>query len=104
VERELYPHETEVERTGTVPKELAQQIKSRAMDAGLFAANMPEDVGGAGLDKVTEVLFEKELGKASYALHMCINRPSNILLAGTDAQKERYLYPACEGNGGTASP
>ena len=43
------------------------------------------------------MLFEKELGKANYALHSCIGRPSNILLAGTETQKERYLYPSIRG-------
>src|SRR3954470_14054592 len=80
VERELYPHEEEVERTGSVRPELAEHIKEEALKAGLFAANMPEEVGGAGLDTVTWVLFEKELGKTSYALHSCIGRPSNPLL------------------------
>ena len=97
VERELYPHEVEVERSGAVRPELAEQIKRRAIDAGLYAANLPEEVGGAGLDTVTSVLFEKELGKASYALHSCIGRPSNILLAGTEEQRERYLYPSVRG-------
>jgi acyl-CoA dehydrogenase len=97
VERELYPHETEVERTGVLPHGLAEQITSKAIKAGLHAANMPEEVGGAGLDTVTWVLYEKELGRANYALHSCIGRPSNILLAGTEAQKERYLYPSVRG-------
>jgi acyl-CoA dehydrogenase len=97
VERELYPHEAEVERTGVLRHELAEQIKEKAISTGLHAANVPEDVGGAGLDTVTWVLYEKELGRASYALHSCIGRPSNILLAGTDAQKERYLYPSVRG-------
>jgi acyl-CoA dehydrogenase len=97
VERELYPHEEEVERTGVVRPDLAEQIAVKAVKAGLYAANMPEDVGGAGLDTVTWVMFEKELGKANYALHSCIGRPSNILLAGDDAQKERYLYPTVRG-------
>ena len=43
------------------------------------------------------MLFEKELGRASYALHACVGRPSNILLAGDDAQKEAYLYPSVRG-------
>jgi acyl-CoA dehydrogenase len=43
------------------------------------------------------VLFEKELGRANYALHSAVGRPSNILLAGTDAQKERYLLPCVRG-------
>ena len=97
VERELYPHEEEVERTGVLRPELAEQITAKAIRAGLHAANMPEELGGAGLDTVTGVLFEKELGKANYALHSCIGRPSNILLAGTEAQKERYLYPSIRG-------
>ena len=97
VERELYPHEEEVERTGVLRPELAEQITAKAIRAGLHAANMPEEVGGAGLDTVTGVLFEKELGKANYALHSCIGRPSNILLAGTETQKERYLYPSIRG-------
>ena len=94
VENELYPHEAEVERTGVLRKELADELKQKAIEAGLYAANMPAEVGGAGLDTVTWLLYEKELGRANYALHWtCVGRPSNILLAGTDAQKEKYLYP-----------
>ena len=49
------------------------------------------------------VLFEKELGRANYALHYTgVGRPSNILLAGTEAQRERYLYPACAASASTA--
>lgn len=98
VERELYPHEDEVERSGVLRPELAAEIRSKALAAGLYAANMPEEVGGAGLDTVTLVLFEKELGKASYALHYTgAARPSNILLAGTPEQRERYLLPCVRG-------
>src|SRR4029079_9522908 len=98
VERELYPHEEEVERTGVLRPELAAEIRAKALAAGIYAANMPEEVGGAGLDTVTWVLYEKELGKASYALHYTgVVRPSNILLAGTEAQRERYLYPCVRG-------
>jgi len=97
VERELYPHEEEVEQTGVLRPELRDEIAQKAIRAGLYAANMPEEVGGAGLDTVTWVLFEKELGRANYALHSAVGRPSNILLAGTDAQKERYLLPCVRG-------
>ncbi len=98
VERELYPHEEEVERTGVLRPELAAEIRRKALAAGIYAANMPEEVGGAGLDTVTWVLYEKELGKANYALHYTgVARPSNILLAGTEAQREKYLYPCVRG-------
>jgi alkylation response protein AidB-like acyl-CoA dehydrogenase len=98
VEAELYPHETEVERTGILRPELREEIAAKARAAGLYAANMPEDVGGAGLDTLTWLLYEKELGKANYALHWtCVSRPSNILLACTPEQRERYLFPCIRG-------
>ncbi len=98
VENELYPHEAEVERTGVLRMDLIKEIQAKAIDAGLYAANMPEDVGGAGLDTPTWLLYEKELGKANYALHWtCVARPSNILLAGTPEQREKYLFPCIKG-------
>ena len=84
VENELYPHEAELEETGKLRPELAQELKQKAIEAGLYAANIPAEFGGAGLDTLTWLLYEKELGKTSYALHWnCVARPSNILCAGT---------------------
>jgi acyl-CoA dehydrogenase len=98
VQNELYPHEQEVEDTGVLRDELHRELKAKAIDAGLYAANMPADVGGAGLDTVAWVLYEKELGKTNYALHYsCVGRPSNILLACTGEQRERYLLPTVRG-------
>lgn len=92
VEQELYPHEAEVERTGVLRPELMKELQAKAIEAGLYAANIPEEFGGAGLDTVTWLLYERELGKANYALHWtCVARPSNILCAGTPAQREKYL-------------
>jgi len=98
VENELYPHEAELEETGVLRHELRDELKAKAIETGLFAANMPEDVGGAGLDTLTWVLYERELGRTSYALHWnCVGRPSNILLACTGDQRERYLFPSIRG-------
>ncbi|MGL4488178.1 MAG: acyl-CoA dehydrogenase family protein [Rhizobiaceae bacterium] len=98
VENELYPHEALIERTGQLPMELIKELQAKAMAAGLYAANMPEEIGGAGLDTLTWLLYEKELGRANYALHWtCVARPSNILLAGTAEQREKYLMPCIRG-------
>jgi acyl-CoA dehydrogenase len=98
VEAELYPHEVAVERSGHLPLELIREIQAKAITAGLYAANMPEEVGGAGLDTLSWLLYERELGRANYALHWtCVARPSNILLAGTADQRERYLFPCIRG-------
>lgn len=98
VENELYPHEAEVERTGQLDMDLVREIQQKAIKAGLYAANLPEEVGGAGLDTLSWLMYEKELGRANYALHWtCVARPSNILLAGTEEQKEKYLHPCIKG-------
>jgi acyl-CoA dehydrogenase len=98
VTRELVPHEREVEDSGVLREELRGELKAKAITAGLYAANMPAEVGGAGLDGVSWVLYEKELGRTSYILHTaCVSRPSNILLACEGAQRERYLLPAVRG-------
>jgi acyl-CoA dehydrogenase len=98
VRNELVPHEQEIERTGILSRELHHELRAKAIEAGLYAANMPVEVGGAGLDTVTWVLYEKELGWTGYALHYgCVGRPSNILLACEGEQRERYLLPAVRG-------
>jgi len=98
VRRELVPHEREVESCGVLHEQVWRPLKAKAIAAGLYAANMPADVGGAGLEGVSWVLYEKELGHTSYALqYTCVARPSNILLACEGAQRERYLLPTVRG-------
>ncbi len=96
-EKELYPHEEQVERAGVVSPDLAQQIKRKCIDIGFYASNMPEEVGGGGLSHVDFCLVERELGRASMALSHFFGRPSNILMACTGEQREKYLLPAVSG-------
>ena len=97
VEQELYPFEQEVEQSGDVRPELRQQIIDRSIEAGLYAAAMPEELGGGGLDSLSMCMLDRELGRASYALQYTVGRPSNILQACTGEQREKYLYPCIRG-------
>ena len=97
VEAELYPHEDLVERTDAIPPELVASIQAKAIEVGLYAANMPEELGGGGLDNFGVTLLERELGRASYGLQMLIARPSNILRGCTGSQIEEYLLPTIRG-------
>ena len=96
-ENELYPHEEEVEQSDSVSPELAQKIRDRAIEMGFYAANMPEDLGGGGLDCVSLSLVERELGRANFALQYLVGRPSNILQACVGEQRDRYLFPCIRG-------
>ena len=60
-EKELMPYEAEVEATGDVSPELVAQIKQRSLAAGLYAANMPAELGGGGLDSFGTTLVDREL-------------------------------------------
>jgi acyl-CoA dehydrogenase len=97
VENEIYPHEDLVERTGEVPKDIADEIKRKTLQLGFYACNFPEEVGGAGLSHVEFALVERELGRGSMALNHFFGRPQNILMACQGDQKERYLLPAVRG-------
>ena len=98
VEREIYPHETLVERTGEVPAEIAQEIKRKTKALGFYACNFPESVGGAGLNHLEFALVERELGRGSMALNHFFGRPQNILMACAGEQIDRYLLPAVRGD------
>jgi acyl-CoA dehydrogenase len=97
VETELLPLEAEVERTGIVPRALGEEIRRKVLDIGFYAPNIPAEYGGGGLDHVTFTLLERELGRASMALGVWWGRPSNILCAANEDQKQRYLLPAVRG-------
>jgi acyl-CoA dehydrogenase len=97
VTRELEPHEDEVERSGDVSPALDADIRAKALAAGFYAANMPEELGGGGLDAVSMALVERELGRTAFALQYIVHRPSNILRACVGDQIERYLLPTIRG-------
>lgn len=97
MEDEIFPHEDQVDREGAVPLELGRQIEARSKEAGLFAANLPEAVGGGGLDYEGMRVIERQFGKTSHALHSWVARPTEILLACEGDQIARYLNPCVTG-------
>jgi acyl-CoA dehydrogenase len=98
VEREIYPHEDLVERSGQVPPDLAASLRKKVIELGFYACNFPVEVGGAGLSHLDFTLVERELGRGSMALTHFFGRPQNILMACTGEQRDRYLLPAVRGD------
>ena len=97
VAEELVPHEDEIERTDDVPAALIRQIRQRAIDKGLYAINMPAELGGGGLDALAVSLCEIELGHTAFGLQYAVARPSNILRTCRGWQVSRYLLPTIRG-------
>ena len=97
MEAEMFPHEERVDSTGEVPEELGRRIEAKAKELGLYACNLPEEVGGGGLGIEAMHLIEREYGKTSHALHSWAARPTEILLACEGEQREKYLLPCVTG-------
>jgi len=97
VERELYPLERELEENGTLPPEVGKEIQRKIIELGFYAPNIPEEFGGGGLDHLTFTLLERELGRTSMGLSVWWGRPSSILCACNDEQRQRYLTPCVKG-------
>lgn len=91
VEKEIMPHNEAWEEQGYVDRE----VWSKAGENGFLCATLPEEYGGAGVDKLYPVIEMEELGRvghtgAGFGLHSEIVAPY-ILHYGTDEQKRRYL-------------
>jgi alkylation response protein AidB-like acyl-CoA dehydrogenase len=69
---------------------------------GLLAPHMPEEYGGLGLDYLTSVIIWESLCTASLAVTQAaisgpIQPATNLLDAGSDEQKQKYLPAVCKG-------
>lgn len=99
VEEELQPLEEEVEERNEVPPEKLTVLKKKVQDLGLYALNMPQEVGGGGLSTLGLCLVEEELGKTSDALiRRCFGQVYEMLLTCTGDQRDTYLYPTVRGD------
>ncbi|MDW4551557.1 acyl-CoA dehydrogenase family protein [Defluviimonas sp. D31] len=96
-DKEVIPHEDLVDRLGEVPEEIGREIEARSKELGLFAANLPERVGGGGLNYTQMSIIEREFGRTSHALHSWIARPTELLLACEGDQIDTYLMPCVSG-------
>jgi acyl-CoA dehydrogenase len=82
---------------------LLLQMRSEAKAAGLWLPHMPAEWGGMGLSHVQLAMVQAEAAKAYYGpwvLNCQAPDEGNmhtLLHWGTDAQKEKYLRPLCEG-------
>ena len=99
VDEELIPLEDEVEARNDVPPEQLAALKKKAQDLGLYALNMPQEVGGGGLSTLAMCLVEEELGRTADALiRRVFGQVYEMLLQCQGEQRERYLYPTVRGD------
>ena len=98
ISKELEPLEEEVERSGMLDKDLAEEIKNKSLELGLFAMNVPETFGGTGLNTLDWILAEEQFGHTTDILvRRAFGNVYDILFQGTPEQIERWLLPSVRG-------
>ncbi len=91
LELEVAPFHADWEEQGFVDR----KVWNKAGENGFLCTSMPEEYGGAGVDKLFSMIEMEELGRSGFtgigfSLHSEIVAPY-FLHYGTDAQKKKFL-------------
>jgi alkylation response protein AidB-like acyl-CoA dehydrogenase len=97
-ERRIAPVADDLERKGEFPMEIIREAAS----LGLLGVPYPEEIGGTGLDSLAYAITVEELSRVSGSVGIIVSAHTSLgcnplWMAGTDAQKEKYLRPMASG-------
>lgn len=97
-EREIAPLVEEAEENETFPLHLFPRMG----ELGYLCPRYPEKYGGAGIDKISEVIMREELSRVSQGIASSWSAHSHlgtypIYRWGSEEQKAAYLIPAIRG-------
>lgn len=97
-EAEIAPLVEEAEETETFPKSLFPMMGK----LGYLAVRYPEEYGGAGVDKLTDVILREEMSRVCQGIASSWSTHSHLATfpiyhGGTEDQKKNYLVPAIKG-------
>jgi alkylation response protein AidB-like acyl-CoA dehydrogenase len=97
-QKEIVPIAAEFDESGDFPRDTIRKMGAM----GLMGIEVPEELGGAGLDTLSYVLSLEEISKAD-AAHGTIMSVNNslfcnaLMLYGNEEQKAKYLTPVASG-------
>jgi alkylation response protein AidB-like acyl-CoA dehydrogenase len=97
---ELIPYETEAELNGgDLPKDVVAAHKARAIELGLYATNIPVELGGQGCTSLQQVLVQEQVGRVTNALAwVCATPPSWLPAVATEYHLDKFLRPTVRGD------
>ncbi len=97
-EQEILPSLKENQRQEIFDPSIIQKLAAQ----GLLAPHIPQEYGGLGLDYVTSAIIWESLCMASLSVTQAavsgpIQPVTNLLDAGSEEQKQKYIPPVCKG-------
>ena len=100
VDEELIPWEQHAEANGgEIPEEERAKHGRMAKELGLFAMNMPTELGGTGMTMLQQVLVSEQIGRVTNALGWCVHTPPAWAPAVvSDHQMETWIKPTIRGD------
>ena len=98
IREELQPLEQRIEDDGELDHDSAKAVFEKSRSLGLYALNMPAELGGGGLSTLDRILCEEQFGHTSDILiRRAFGNVYEPLLECRGEQVERWLKPAIEG-------
>jgi acyl-CoA dehydrogenase len=104
VRDEVMPLEPHDDEENGLPADKLTELRQKARRAGVWAPQLPAELGGLGLDTVGLCAVFEEAGRSPLgplALNCAAPDEGNmhlLLRAGTPAQRDRYLTPLARGD------
>jgi butyryl-CoA dehydrogenase len=97
-ERELLPIAKDIDQQARFPWEVVEKMGR----LGYFGIQVPEELGGAGMDSVSYVIVIEEISRVCGSLGLCVTVHNSvavypILAFGSDEQKHRWVLPLARG-------
>src|SRR5271165_4168521 len=96
---DLIPFEEEAERSGgELPADVTAAHAKRARELGLYATNMPKELGGGGCTSLQQVLVQEQVGRVTNTLGwVAATPPSWLPGVATPYQLEKFVLPTVRG-------
>ncbi|HEX6843671.1 MAG TPA: acyl-CoA dehydrogenase family protein [Actinomycetota bacterium] len=99
VDEELIPWEEHAEEhDGTIPADVRAEQSRKVHELGVYAMNLPKDLGGGGFTMLQQVLVSEQIGRVTNALGWVLHTPAawapSVM---TPEQIDRWLKPTIRG-------
>ena len=96
VENEVIPLEIDYHEDH-LPPEVAEPLQAKLRELGIWALNVPEEYGGAGINILGMALVMEEINKCMLSRNLIGGSVNENFYTASDYLKEKYMYPTIRG-------